>query len=253
MQKSTFKQRLNSTLKDNAIERYISGKKKGRLDFNKVHKIVLSNKIFKQKEERKGKDYSITLLLDRSGSMDSQEKQVANIAQDFTKIFMSLNIPTSVYAFHDNVFKLKSFGEKQNDVMQAYLRICSQGTDDAYALHVVGNEITKAKKKNILIVLTDGQGTDYTRPAYADYYNTPERQLTREGVNLIALKNAKSVAKGLIKINSDLEILCLAVGGESLKKYAGEVYGAKKVICVTNVNEARQGIIKLINKVIKKA
>ena len=244
MQNSTLKQRINSVLKDNAIERYTTNKKKGKLDFRRVHKIALCSKIFKQKEERKGKDYSITLLLDRSGSMDKVEKIVGDIALDFQEIFTKVKIPNSFYCFSDDTYKLKDFQENIKDVKKAYLKIYSSGTDDAYALHVVGNEITKKYKKNILIVLTDGQGNDYS--------HREEGVFTKNGVDLAKLKNAKTVTKGLLKKHKDLEIFCLGIGGQSLSKYVKDVYGSKRAITVSNISEARVNIIKLISKIIKK-
>lgn len=244
MQNSTFKQRINSVLKDNAIERYTKNKKKGKLDFRSIHKIALSNKIFKQKEERKGKDYSITLLLDRSASMDNVEKIVASIAQDFQEIFTEVNIPNSFYCFTDDTYKLKDFQENIKDVKNGYLKVYSAGTDDAYALHVVGNEITKKYKKNILIVLTDGQGNDYS--------NREEGVFTKNGVDLAKLKNAKTVTKGLLKNHKDLEIFCLGIGDQSLNKYVKDVYGSKRAITISTIDQARVNIIKLISRIIKK-
>lgn len=248
MQNSTFKHRLNSTLKDNAINRYVTGKKKGKLDFNSIYKIALSNKVFKQKEERKGKDYSITLLLDGSMSMHDRDYvyTVTKVSEDFSDIFTELNIPNSIYVFANKVTILKDFQQKKKNLYNDYCETYNRdnwSTQDALALHIVGNEITKKNKKNILIVLTDGEGDKI--------YASDDRIV--QGVKLADLKNTKSVINGLHKKHPDLEILCLALGNQKLSTYAKSIYGAKRTVVINNVDDARSGIIKLLNIIIKKA
>lgn len=254
MQINTFKQRLDSVLKDNAINRYVGNKKKGKVDFNSLYKVAYSEKVFKQKEERKGKDYSVSFLIDNSGSMfeDDYDEEtddfyiIANragsIVQEMCEVLDKLNIPNSVYAFGTITNLVKDFGQSPKTVCKDYLNCydayTNWNTNDALALHIVGNEICKKNKKNILIVVTDGQG---------DNYDENSTQIV-QGIKMKDLRNAKTVLHGLNRKYQDLEVLCLAMN----TKHAKEVYGGNKTVFITNVVEARKGIISLINRVIKR-
>lgn len=239
MRTETFKQKLNSTLRDNAINRFIAGKNKGKIDYNSLYKISHSSKIFKQKEERKGKDYSVTFLLDISGSMGGGRLDISSEAiQDLTKIFTDLNIPNYVYVFAGDVFKVDlKRGEDYINAIEYLYEAHSGGTNDAYALHVVGNEICKLNKKNILIVLTDGAGN-----------NIEGSRQVLNGIKLGDLKNAKSVIKGLHKRYEDLEIVCLSIYSD----HAPKVYGGARTVVINDLEQVRKGVIKLINRIIKR-
>lgn len=239
MRTQTFKQKLNSTLRDNAINRFVGGKNRGKIDYNSLHKISHSSKIFKQKEERKGKDYSITFLLDISVSMGGSRLEIsAEAIQDLTAVFKDLNIPTYTYAFADDVFKVElKNNEEMTEVIYDLYDDHSGGTNDAYAIHVVANEICKLNKKNILIVLTDGSGN-----------NIEGSKQKLNGIVLGDLKNTKSVLKGLHKKYEDLEVVCLSIFSD----HAPKVYGGTRTVMISDIEQVRRGVVKLIGRIIKR-
>jgi len=69
MNSKTFTKKINNILTDNKIDRFVRGKKRGKLDTKSLHKIQTNLKVFKKKEERGNKEYYITLYLDLSLSM----------------------------------------------------------------------------------------------------------------------------------------------------------------------------------------
>lgn len=283
MTPSVFKARLNSILKDNAIERFVSNKKRGALNTKRLYKIANSEKIFKEKEERKGKDYSVTLLLDVSGSMSSKMPIVKQATIDLLSIFDKLNIPTSVYCFGEVTRQAKKFSEKfsassVNELIQKAYKLnyhlcCNYdckaydlefdssikrsdrrcpdcggdnlaqwdnngGTNDAYALHVVANEVCKVYAKNILIVLTDGRGDTFS---YDD-----KRHIGL--VKFSEIRNIKFVLKKLYKDYKDLIVVAVDINSG----HCENVYGKQNSYYIEKGEETFKAVTTLLARKIKR-
>lgn len=279
MTPSVFKQRMNSILRDNAIERFVSNKKKGTLNTKRIYKISNSEKIFKQKEERKGKDYSITLILDASGSMMGSESTVIESTNSLLQQFEKMNIPTSVYSFGKVVRKIKSFNDKPNEKQLGklywdtrrlkfwrcnkcfnfdfviekvgginqcpnckervnYKSDNSGGTADALALHIVCNEVCHVYTKNIVVVLTDGDGDDI-------------RGDSSKIGNLVLedLKNTKTVLNKMYKKYSDLIVIAVDIHSGHCEK----VYGKQNSYYIREASEIFEAVSKLLARKIKRA
>lgn len=286
MNQSTFKSKLNSILKDNAIERFVGGKKKGKIDNRKLFKISHSTKIFKQKEERKGKDYGITLILDGSGSMDGIQREVLASMDNIGLALNKSDIPLSIYGFSENVRLIKPFSEKyvSRTVREVYSKfrsdrfgVCRQcgqydvpitsdamardirngdtttcpfcnnesvwsksngSTYDALALHMVANEVYKTNAKNIIIIITDGQGDDLS--GYTTY---------KVGkVTFADLKNNRTVATKLKKKHEDLILLAISIGSDHTK----EVYGSQYSKNISDPKEVFNAVATLLARHIKR-
>lgn len=278
MRESTFKSRLNSILKDNATERFIGNKKKGKINTKRLYKILDSGKIFKKKEERKGKDYSITLLLDASGSMQMSADDVAKSVAHIGNALNGTDIPFSVYSFSKCVRLIKTFDEKydERNVTRLYHKsfsttftncyncfqydiqtvknefgkqICPHcgsdqierdgngGTNDALALHTVGNEVHKKYKKNILIVLTDGSGDNISSSRYLIGKS-----------KFSDMKNNRTVLFKLHKKYEDLIVLGISLGAD----YTQEVYGKRFSRAIRTPSEVFTAVAKLLASHIKR-
>ena len=239
MRAPVFRAHLQSILKDNAIERFVSGQKKGTLNTKRLYKISHSDKIFKQKQERKGKDYGVALIVDVSGSMS---ERLADAIRSASQIIEQLNIakvPVWAYTFsectrqvyaHTEVFNKTSF---KNDVMNQYRggflvckgcneydcgadhkcqntqkSYCSNGgTKDALALHLVSQEVHKRNKKNIIIVITDGQG-DW---GYSEHWHY-------RGMKLSELVGTKTVIARIRKAHEDTIVCGISLSGNFTDK-----------------------------------
>lgn len=277
MTESTFRTKLNGILKDNAIERYVGNKKKGKINTKRLYKIGDSRKIFKQKEERKGKDYSITLLLDASGSMSSVKSEVINAVSHIGNALNKTDIPFSVYSFSDVTRIVKTFTEKYDEqlVRRHYYHtfdleywkcyncwqydiipvkdkngdmVCPHcgsddltdrtngGTNDALALHIVGTEIHKAYKKNIMIVVTDGAGDNI------------DGNWKYGKVAFDSLKNNRTVINKLHKNHEDLILLAISIGGS----YTKPVYGGRYSQDIKEPKQVFDAVAKLLAKHIRR-
>ena len=111
------KSKIKSILKDNKIKREIGNKESGSLDFKKLSKIATTGKIFKRKSLNSNKNYSVSLLVDCSGSMEgSKSRNTAISTINFIKEYHEY-VDIEVVGFNMTNIPLKSFGEKVNEEM----------------------------------------------------------------------------------------------------------------------------------------
>lgn len=65
-----FQARLRNVMKDNAYDRRVRGRKRGKLDMKSLYKVPAKvENVFTLKEARKNKHYNVVLMVDQSGSM----------------------------------------------------------------------------------------------------------------------------------------------------------------------------------------
>ncbi len=112
MNDPTFQRLLQSILFDNMYDRYVGHRKTGKLSMKTLSKISFSDKLFKKREERLHKNYSIALLVDCSGSMrdDARYKFAFESAEKLSKHLASAKIPHAIYGFNTVTAQIKPFG-----------------------------------------------------------------------------------------------------------------------------------------------
>jgi len=114
MNSKTFKNRITSILKDNAIDREVRKRKRGKLDTKSLGKIGVSEKIFKKKEALGKREYKFTFLIDVSGSMSGWRMEAT--ANAFIKLFELLNeikgIQIKVFLYARDILLLKDYEEE---------------------------------------------------------------------------------------------------------------------------------------------
>ncbi len=104
--------KLKSILKDNSSKREIGNKEYGLLDLKKLHKIVTTGKVFKRKALITDKKYSVSLLVDCSGSMRHSDKNI-HAAMATVKFILEYGeyVDIDAIGFNREIITLKSFGE----------------------------------------------------------------------------------------------------------------------------------------------
>jgi len=111
MNKATFNAKLISVMKDNMFDREIGHQRSGKLNSRALFKAGFSSKLFKKKLERKGKNYTLSLLVDCSGSMaGSKMRHAIDSTVDLMKAFDK--IPTLKYevvGFNTFDFEIKPY------------------------------------------------------------------------------------------------------------------------------------------------
>lgn len=114
MTEAAFTKMLSSVLLDNKYDRLVKGKKSGKLDTKSLHKVNLTPKLFKKKEERKNKDYVVSLVVDCSSSMGGSRIQTASIAaENLSKSLSLMGINHNIVFFSNNSYEFKPFNSSR--------------------------------------------------------------------------------------------------------------------------------------------
>lgn len=182
---SAFQSRLKSVMTDNAFDRRVKGRKRGRLDMKALHKVPTKvENIFTLKEARKNKRYNVVLLVDESGSMSGTKGKVAaECAVFLAQSFENININLAIIGFNKNISIRKDFNTKA-DYLKIYEAIATQnwgrgsgdnndwdGLNRAYQMFKPGME-----GENILIMLSDGSpaSNEHGPPKFWNVKGKPE-------------------------------------------------------------------------------
>ena len=128
-----------------------------------------SDRIFARKILRRHKDYAVSLLIDESGSMCSEDKNrnAAKATVLFSEVLSRVGIPFEIRAFNTSHRCYKKFHEGftwkhrrqiEKIILESHWR-WAWGTNDAFAINQASYHLNKTGEKEterILIVMTDG-------------------------------------------------------------------------------------------------
>ncbi len=172
---------LRQLQENNKKLRFHKRLKAGKIDVHSLVNYRTSDKLFKVKAI-KDYDYGFTVILDTSGSMISTDK-LGNAIKAIDEISIALkavNIPLSIYGVNASLMLHKKPDEEISlDELKKRLAIqlagvnWAGGTNEMAATKLIYEQIMKAPhKKNIVIVLSDGQpNTEGSRmPTYINGY-----------------------------------------------------------------------------------
>jgi len=115
MNQKTFTAKVKSVLSDNKNDRAVTRLRAGALDTKSYKNINTTGKVFKKKQERKGKNYKVSLLLDASGSMrtgadgraDTLRKMIPPLVQTLT----DAGADVEINAFNALFYPMSEFGQ----------------------------------------------------------------------------------------------------------------------------------------------
>lgn len=168
---AVFQTKLRNVMKDNAFDRYVKGRKRGRLDMRGLYKVpAKAENVFMLKEARKNKHYNVILVVDQSGSMYDGRKinMAAECAAFLARSLGRADIKYAVIGFSGDWRYHKKFTENATDdflkkMKYDILHTGGGGTNLYSPLQGAYQELRKTPThQNIVINLTDGT------PASAD-------------------------------------------------------------------------------------
>lgn len=109
-----FKKRLQSILTDNKYDRFVGGYRTGKIDQRRLPKVAInSSRVFKRRIERKGKRYSVVLVVDISGSMMEFREKMELAAESAARTYDALrqnDVDVAIITFNTVVRLVKDFG-----------------------------------------------------------------------------------------------------------------------------------------------
>ena len=209
----------------------------GNISLKRLYSGTVTDRIFEKKISPADKsDVVVEILVDESGSMDSNNKYLAarECCIALSEIFNNLHIPVYVIGFtadamgydvvHSHYITWKNTKDDRLKLLNISARADNcDGASIRYATEVIKK---KQAKNKLLIVISDG------RPVAHNYYHGDE--------------DTKDAIKAAKKHTS---VLGVAVGNNDTEKI--RYFYEKDFLHVSNVNELFAGIAKAVKKIIK--
>lgn len=253
MKERQFKNRLSAILSHNAIERPLEREKSGRINSKRLGRALTTDRVFKKRGDiHIDKEWSISILIDSSGSMDGAQRQKAKEATNaLAKILSGLKwIDFEITEFGNTDLILKPYGRKysgkelnhyskqgsgeqddyhfysngvdlidaphRNLKMAGYSYIGSGsygGTNDHLALFRASRRLSKRKGNKILIIMSDGGPTaDGTFIHHAQKHTTVRGSTHERRVITMAVSPHDTLKHVVTQIKKEKEIIMLGIG-----------------------------------------
>lgn len=151
---NTLAHRIVDILKERSSTRYTGAYKKGRLLSKNAYKVIVGDtRLFSRKNNPDKPNYTITLLLDESGSMREGNKHFNTYIGSYL-----LAKTCEKLGFKVNVFKYAEYVRKI-DSIQEHRHMTGGGNDEVLALKEVERNLYP-EDDNLLFILTDGLAGD---------------------------------------------------------------------------------------------
>jgi len=174
---------VKKLFENSATEEFQNNRRAGSLDVRSLHKVDLSDRLFKRRLESEGIDSAVVILLDVSGSMFSmsyEEDANGNIRLDkngeviptcyinhavktTAAMLDTLNraqVKTAVLTFGSSVSVLKPFEMPVAKGLQRVARVDDGGDTNDYAALRYAHELLhgRPESRKVVFVITDGEG-----------------------------------------------------------------------------------------------
>lgn len=257
MQDAVFQAKLQSVMTDNKFDRVIPKRRTGKLDTRNLWRAsVGAVNVFKQKQERKGKEYSVVLTVDESGSMmhdgyatpEYRYKfdAAVDVACYMARHLEKAGISFAVIGFNCTVITHKALDQKfvETDFRQAARRnydSCVEGTSwhnahgnhDHDAIELGMKMLSPEKHGKILMHLSDG------KPA-CDYGSNAECRYDQD-------KHRPERIRAIMHANPEVK----AIGVGILEwQHLDRMFGT--MLPIKSLSEFKEGLIKTLEREIKR-
>lgn len=156
------KAKYKRIIKDNAFDRQAGSFSSGKLKKRGLYKIGLgATKVFTRKVEKQNKDFVVSLLIDKSGSMSGERTRNATKGLVYmSEVLTACDIPFEISYFADQFKTIKGYNRALDRVEVGYRATKASiggGTKLSPPVNYMVNSLSEHKSRNkIGIVLTDG-------------------------------------------------------------------------------------------------
>jgi uncharacterized protein with von Willebrand factor type A (vWA) domain len=164
MQVRTFVRKMGDVLKDNAQDRWVGGKRTGKLWDRALYKVPTgSDRVFGQRQARQNKAYNVCILVDCSGSMRGWLSLTAKMTQILVEGLSQHNVRFSVVAYSTRVSIIKNWNDAQtgqqvrDNLTNWYMRNAHLTCTFAGVLEAEHLLKQQTDGHNVLVLVTDGK------------------------------------------------------------------------------------------------
>lgn len=246
-----FRQKLNSIMEDNRLSRHGGSYNSGTLQNNTLYKWKTKNyRVFGKPVMRQNRDYAVTLLVDESGSMDWNDKNLnaARGAVLLSEVLNAIKIPFEIRGFNDTTRIYKNFSQPFDWSVKRSLENIIPSTktnaaghnNDGYAINWSMVDLNKQVGQKILIVLSDGEPA----PSYRSVPQADQKRLKRRGE--FSTYQDFDIREEIKLAKRDAVLIGVGIGAEHVAKYYPE-----SAIC-DDVSELPRMVLNILRKHIKR-
>jgi cobalamin biosynthesis protein CobT len=250
-----FKQRLKNIMHDNAYDRRVRGRKRGKLDMRSLYKVpAKQDNVFTLKQARKNKEYNVMLVVDESGSMNDGKSEIAADCTVFlAKAFAGIHVNTAVIGFNQFISIRKHWeADIDYNTLHESIRTMNHNRGIAYncdwdALNMAYQMFKKAPKgNNVLVMLSDGAPVN-NKPTFIDATQTSPIELAApKNTNSLDYedKESRHHLHALVRSNRNVDSIGIGIleGGWQVPNH----------IVVKSVNQLKPMLIKELRQRIRR-
>lgn len=169
-----FGRKMRSIMIDNKISRRGGSYREGKLNTKHLYKWKCnSTRVFSKPVLRQHKDYSVSVLVDTSGSMCGD--RIVNTAKCtvlLAEVLSQCEIPFEIHGFNERITTFKKLNQPFNWTAKRNLEFIipesysdsSGNTNDAFAVNKAAYNLSSNKGEKIIMVLTDGSSNTSSQP-----------------------------------------------------------------------------------------
>ena len=155
----TLANRLLDVLKEKKAVTHSGLYKRGKLLSRNITKLMTNEeRMFSRRNNPDTPDYKVYVVIDRSGSMDEEQKisyaYLAGVMVYDTALKMKM--PVEVVSFNEDV---EYIADNQNRTPDFEQFSTSGGTDDANMVRELADKVKKDQEETLVFIIGDGEGT----------------------------------------------------------------------------------------------
>ena len=164
---SYFARRLKSIMDDNQLKRFGGSFRTGKLNSKHLYKVRCNSvKVFSKPIRRLHRAYSVSLLVDESGSMNGNRIDgAAKTAVLLSEVLNRAGIPFEISGFNGSNRLYKKYEDKFNwtvkrnmeNILPECLTEDAGDNNDAFSINWCAHRLQQREGEKILIVLSDGR------------------------------------------------------------------------------------------------
>lgn len=164
-----------------------NNRKAGALNVNALHKVGISDRLFKQRRDIDGIDSAVVLVLDVSGSMGALMPVLADAAWLLADSLRAASVDIAVVTFESQASLSLPFGSSPKKLRETLRRLHDLGGTNDYAGVAMAHDLLlqHPAQRKVAFVISDGEGAPNRKVALREQLQAGERMgITTIGIGL---------------------------------------------------------------------
>lgn len=162
-------------------------RKAGALNTSALHKVGISDRLFKQRRDIDGVDSAVVLALDVSGSMSVNMEELSSAAWTLSQSLNAAGVDVAIVTFESQASLSLPFGQTMNKLKNVVRSIQPLGGTNDYAGLAMAHDLLLAHpaQRKVTFIITDGAGAPNRKASLLEQLAAGERMgITTIGIGI---------------------------------------------------------------------